>query len=69
MQESKSEVDVEIDRALHQAIFQQQQLQLSDRQAAARHRDIGNIFRVRVDKSNDEERRWRIQINERLASA
>lgn len=62
-------MDAEIDRALHQTIHQQQQLQLIDRQAAARHRNLGSIFRIRVDKYNDEERRWRIQTNERLASA
>ena len=69
IQEGRSEVDAEIYRALHQTIFQQQQLQLIDQQAAARHRDLGSIFRVRVDKSNDEEQRWRIQCHERQTSA
>ena len=69
IQECKLEVDAEINHALHQTFSQQQQLQLIDRQAAARHRDLGSIFRVRVDKSNDEERRWRIQTSERQASA
>ena len=68
IQECKSEVDTEINRALHQTISQQQQLQLIDRRAAARHRDLGSVFRVRVDKSNEEERRWRIQTSERQAS-
>ncbi|MCJ1345587.1 hypothetical protein MMC31_003794, partial [Peltigera leucophlebia] len=67
IQECKSEVDVEIYRALHQTIFQEQQLQLIDRKAATLHRDLASIFRVRVDKSNDEERRWRIQTDERQA--
>ena len=61
-------MDAEINRALHQTIFQQEQLQLIDQQAAARHRHTGSIFRARVDKSNDEERRWRIQTDERQAS-
>ncbi len=69
IQESKSDVDAEINRALHQTIFRQQQLALIDRQAAARHRNLGSIFRVRADKSNEEERKWRIQTNERQASA
>lgn len=69
IQECKSEVDAEICRALHQTIYQEQQLQLIDREAAAGHRDIWNVFRVRVDKSNEEELRWRIQTDERKASA
>ena len=67
--ECKSEVDAEIHRALHQTLFREQQLQLIDRRAAARNRDAGSIFRARVDKSNEEERRWRIQVDERQASA
>ncbi|MCJ1349227.1 hypothetical protein MMC31_007463, partial [Peltigera leucophlebia] len=74
IRECKSEVDAEISRALHQTIFQEQQLQLIERKAAAqhrdaaaRHRDLGSIFRFRVDKSNKEERSWRIQKNERQA--
>ncbi|MCJ1348383.1 hypothetical protein MMC31_006614, partial [Peltigera leucophlebia] len=67
IRECKSEVDAEISRALHQTLFQEQQLQLIDRKAAARHRDLGSIFRVRVDKSNQEERRWRIQSDEHHA--
>ncbi|MCJ1347158.1 hypothetical protein MMC31_005379 [Peltigera leucophlebia] len=63
----KSEVDAEISRALHQSIFQEQQLQLIERKAAAGQRDLGSIFRVRVDKSNEEERRWRIQSDKRQA--
>ena len=69
IQECKSEVDEEIKIAEHQTNAQQQQLQLIDRQAADRDRYLGNIFRIRVDKSNEEERRWRIQTNERQASA
>lgn len=61
-------MDAEISRALHQTIFQEQQLQLIERKAAARHRNRGSIFRVRVDKSNEEERRWRMEIDERQAS-
>ncbi|MCJ1348387.1 hypothetical protein MMC31_006619 [Peltigera leucophlebia] len=74
IRECKSEVDAEISRSLHQSIFQEQQLQLIDQKAAARHiddaarhRNLGSIFRVRVDKSNEEERRWRIQTDERQA--
>lgn len=67
--ERKSEVDAEIHRALHQTLFQEQQLQLIDQKAAAQHRDIGSIFHSRVDKSNEKDRRWRIQIDERQASA
>ena len=55
-------MDAEIYRALHQTILQERQLQLIDRKA-------GNIFRIRADKLNDEEQRWRIQIDERQASA
>ena len=69
IQECKLEVDAEIYRALNQTIYQEQQLQIIDRKAAAQHRDNWSIFRARVDKSNDEERRWRIQKDERQASA
>lgn len=68
IRECKSEVDAEIYRALHETILQEQQLQLIDRKAAARHRDIGSIFHARVDKSNEDEKRWRIQMDERQAS-
>ncbi len=68
IQECKSDVDAEIYRALHQAIHQEQQLQIIDRKAAAQHWDSWSIFRARIDKSNDEERRWRIQKDERQAS-
>ena len=61
--------NAEIQITEHQKNAQQQQLQLIDRQAADRDRYLGNIFRIRVDKSNEEERRWRIQTNERQASA
>lgn len=61
IQQCKLEVDAEINRALHQTIYQEQQLQLSDRKAAARHRRI-------LRKSNDEEKRWRIQTEKRRAS-
>lgn len=68
IQQCKLEVDAEITRALHQTNFQEQQLQLIDREAAARYRTIGSIFRAGVIKSNEEERRWRIQTHERKAS-
>ncbi|MCJ1349212.1 hypothetical protein MMC31_007448, partial [Peltigera leucophlebia] len=67
IRECKSEVDAEIYRALHETIFQEQQLQLIERKAAAGHRNLGSMFRVRVDKSSEEERRWRIQTDERQA--
>ncbi|MCJ1346754.1 hypothetical protein MMC31_004972 [Peltigera leucophlebia] len=67
IRECKSEVDAEIYRALHQTIFQEQQLQLIDRKAAAQHRALGSIFRARVDKSDEEERRRRILKDERQA--
>lgn len=62
-------MDAEITRALHQTSFQERQLQLIDRGAAARYRTIGAFFRVDVTKSIEEERRWRLQTNERKASA
>ena len=69
IQDCKSEVDAEIYRALHQTIHQEQQLQIIDRKAAAQHRDSWSKFCARVDKSNEEERMWRIQTHERQASA
>lgn len=61
IQRCKLEVDAEINCALHQTIYQEQQLQLSDRKAAARHWSI-------LHKSNDEEKRWRIQTEKCRAS-
>lgn len=62
-------MDAEIYRALHQTIYQEQQLQLIERKAAAEHRDLWKFFRVQVDKSNKEEQRWRLQTDEHRASA
>ena len=69
IQQCKLEVDAEITRALHQTNYQERQLQLIDREAAARYRTIGSIFRADVIKSNEKERRWRLQTDERKASA
>ena len=69
IQECKSEVDAEIYCALHQTVRQEQQLQIIDQKAAAQHRDSWSIFRTQVNKSNEEERMWRIQTQQRQASA
>ncbi len=58
----------EKNHALHQTIFQEQQLQLIDWKAASQHRNFGSILRAKSDKLNEEEQRWRIQTDERKAS-
>ncbi len=69
IQQCKEEVDDELQHALNEAIFQERNLQSLDRNAAARDRSMGRIFRARVVKLNEEEQRWRIQTDERKASA
>ncbi|MCJ1347169.1 hypothetical protein MMC31_005390 [Peltigera leucophlebia] len=67
IQQCKLEVDAEIDRALHETIHRERQLQITDRKAADRRWNLSSIFRTEVTQSNEEERRWRIQIDKRYA--
>jgi hypothetical protein len=62
------DVEKEIWLAKAQADYQDQQVQLREREAASKGRKVWQSFITKTSRENEEFREWRIQRDERNAS-
>jgi hypothetical protein len=68
LQIQNEEVSQEINLASNQAAAQEQKLQVMEREAASKYRNIQDVFRRRANLESDEARTWRLQVNEQKSS-
>jgi hypothetical protein len=65
LRRQNEDVKEEIQLASEQAESQARHLQLIEREAEKKHRIYAALFRDRVDKTSEEARAWRLQVDER----